>query len=174
MSFDVTYKVLENLSTEGNYCQRGDVDFALNSLMSFDFIFILDLMMDIMEITEVLSQVLQQKSQDILNAMDLVSSTKKMIAKMREVRWEDLLKKEKLFCEEHKIDIPDLSAQYVGRCGRSRRQQDDIDVEHYYRVDVFIATNDFVLQELNNRFNILKKLLIFSKFAVTLVIFFFP
>ena len=117
--FDATYKVLENLSTEGNYRQRGDADFTLNSLMSFDFIFILDLMMDIMEITEVLSQVLQQKFQDILNAMDLVSSTKKMIAKMREVRWEDLLKKEKLFCEEHKIDIPDLSARYVGRRGQS-------------------------------------------------------
>ena len=115
--YDATYKVLENLSTEGNYCQRGDADFALNSLMSFDFIFILHLMMDIMEITEVLSQVSQQKSQDILNAMDLVSSTKKLIAKMREVGWEDLLKKVKLFCEEHKIDIPDLNARYVGRRG---------------------------------------------------------
>ena len=115
--FDATYKVLENLSTEGNYRQRGDANFAINSLMSFDFIFILHLMMDIMEITEVLSQALQQKSQDILNAMDLVSSTKKLIAKMREVGWEDLLKKVKLFCEEHKIDIPDLSAQYVGRRG---------------------------------------------------------
>ncbi|XP_065617077.1 uncharacterized protein LOC112015301 [Quercus suber] len=71
---DATYKVLENLSTEGNYHQRGDADLALNSIMSFEFIFILHLMKDIMEITEVLSQVLQQKSQDILNAMDLVSS----------------------------------------------------------------------------------------------------
>ena len=42
--------------------------------------------------------------------MDLVSSTKKLIAKMREIGWEDLLKKVKLFCEEHKIDIPDLNA----------------------------------------------------------------
>ena len=78
-------------------------------------------MKDIMEITEVLSQALQQKSQDILNAMDLVSSTKKLIAKMREVGWEDLLKKVKLFCE-HKIDTPDLSARYIGRHGRSRHQ----------------------------------------------------
>ena len=85
--------------------------------------------------------------------MDLVSSTKKLIAKMREIGWEDLLKKVKLFCEEHKIDIPDLNARYVGRRGQSRRQQDDTGVEHYYRVDVFIATIYFVLQELNNRFN---------------------
>ena len=74
-----------------------------------------------MEITEVLSQVLKQKSQDILNAMDLVSSTEKLIAKMREVEWEDLLKKVKLFFE-HKIDIPDLNARYVGRRGRSQCQ----------------------------------------------------
>ena len=86
--------------------------------------------------------------------MDLVSSSKKLIAKMREVGWEDLLKKVKLFFEEHKIDIPDLNARYVGRRGQSRRQQDDTGVEHYYyRVDVFIATIYFVLQELNNRFN---------------------
>ena len=48
--FNATYKVLENLSTEGNYRQRRDADFALNSLMYFDFIFILHLMKDIMEI----------------------------------------------------------------------------------------------------------------------------
>ena len=54
--------------------------------------------------------------------MDLVSSTEKLIAKMREVEWEDLLKKVKLFFEEHKIDIPDLNARYVGRCGRSQCQ----------------------------------------------------
>ena len=92
------------------------------SLVQDDFVFILHLMKDIMEITEVLSQVLKQKSQDILNAMDLVSSTEKLIAKMREVEWEDLLKKVKLFFEEHKIDIPDLNARYVGRRGRSQCQ----------------------------------------------------
>ena len=63
--FNATDKVLENLSTEGNYRQRRDADFffflkrdadfALNSLMSFDFIFILHLMKDIMEIVEVFS-----------------------------------------------------------------------------------------------------------------------
>ena len=58
--FNATYKVLENLSTEGNYRQRGDADFTLNSLMSFDFVFILHLMKDIREITEVLSQALQK------------------------------------------------------------------------------------------------------------------
>lgn len=130
--FDATYKVLENLSTERNYHQRGDADFALNSLMSFNFIFTLHLMnKNIMGIIKVLSQVLQQKSQDILNAIDLVSSTTKLVAKMRDFGWEDLLKKLKLFFE-HKIDFLDLNAQYVGRRGQSQRQQDDIEVEHYY------------------------------------------
>lgn len=73
------------------------------------------------------------------------------MAKMRETGW-DVLMRVKLFCEEHKIDIPYLSARNVGRRGPSRRQQDDIDVKHYYLVDVFIATIYFQLQELNNRF----------------------
>ena len=53
--FNATHKVLEHLSTEGNYRQRRDADFALNSLMYFDFIFILHLMKNIMEIVEVFS-----------------------------------------------------------------------------------------------------------------------
>ena len=45
-------------------------------ITSFQFIFILHLMKEIMGITDVLCQVLQQKSQDILNAMNMVHTTK--------------------------------------------------------------------------------------------------
>jgi hypothetical protein len=41
-------------------------------MTSFEFVFILHLMKQIMEITDLLCQALQNQSQDILNAMHLV------------------------------------------------------------------------------------------------------
>jgi hypothetical protein len=57
---------------------------AYKMLTSFEFIFILHLMKEIMGITDVLCQVLQQKSQDILNAVHSVSIAKKLIKKLRD------------------------------------------------------------------------------------------
>ncbi|XP_016204605.1 zinc finger MYM-type protein 1-like [Arachis ipaensis] len=71
--FGATTSVLEDLATNGStYSQRGDATYALKSLLSFDFIFILHMMKEIMGITDKLCQALQQKSQDILNAMHLI------------------------------------------------------------------------------------------------------
>ncbi|XP_052110287.1 uncharacterized protein LOC107466193 [Arachis duranensis] len=71
--FGATTSVLEDLATnESTYSQRGDATYALKSLLSFDFVFILHMMKEIMGITDKLCQALQQKSQDILNAMHLI------------------------------------------------------------------------------------------------------
>ncbi|KAF2294070.1 hypothetical protein GH714_007261 [Hevea brasiliensis] len=68
--FEATYLVLKIIITEGaTYSQRGDVDYAYNVITSFEFVFILHLMKEILEITDDLCQALQRKSQDILNAM---------------------------------------------------------------------------------------------------------
>ena len=45
-------------------------------MTSFEFVFILHLMKELLGFTDDLSQALQRKSQDILNAMHLVSLTK--------------------------------------------------------------------------------------------------
>ncbi|XP_071937611.1 uncharacterized protein [Coffea arabica] len=107
---------------------------------------------DIMEITHLLYIALQHKSQDILNAMHLVSSTTKLLKTFRDSGWDDFLVKVKLFCEQHQIDIPCMNAQYIARRGRSRSHHDEISVGHYYRVDIFLATIDYQLQELHSRF----------------------
>ena len=85
-----------------------------------EFVFILHLMREIMEITENLCQALQCKSQDILNAIHLVSTTKVLIQQMREIGWDPLFGNVKLFCEKHDIEIPDISAQYNAHQGRSQ------------------------------------------------------
>ena len=40
------------------------------------------------------------------------------------------------FCEQHQIVIPDRDAQCVARRGRSRNQQNESSVKHYYRVEL--------------------------------------
>jgi hypothetical protein len=87
-----TCLVLENIALDGSaYSQRGDAAFSFKLLMSFDFAFILHIMKNVMRITDVCCKALQQKSQDILNVMHLVTSTKILIQKLRDDGWETLL-----------------------------------------------------------------------------------
>ena len=100
---------------ENNYFQRGDADFAYNAMTSYEFIFILHFMKDIMTITHDLCQVLQRKSQDILNAITLVSSSKTLIQRKRESGWNFFFQEVKLFCEKYKINIFDMCTPYIIR-----------------------------------------------------------
>jgi hypothetical protein len=135
------------------YSQRGDAEAAYMVLTSFEFVLILHLMKQIMRFTNSLCQALQQNSQDILNAMSAVSTTKLLIQKLRNEEWEPFLDTVKSFCEKNEIDVPDMNASYTGARGRSRRQDESMTMEHHFRIDVFTAAIDFQLQELNNRFS---------------------
>jgi len=66
-----------------------------------------------MGITNTLNPTLQQKSQDIVNAMHLVRSTKHLIQKLRSEGWQTLLESVKLFCERHDASIVAMDAIYV-------------------------------------------------------------
>ncbi|XP_059448304.1 uncharacterized protein LOC132179583 [Corylus avellana] len=94
--------------------------------------------------------VLQQKSLDILNAIHTVSIAKKLIQKLRDDGWDNLLENIVSFCKKSEIDIPDLSARYIE--GRGRNQKNYIRVEHHYHFDIFNTAIDFQLQELDSRF----------------------
>ncbi|XP_057719352.1 uncharacterized protein LOC130933752 [Arachis stenosperma] len=137
--FGATTSVLEDLATNGStYSQRGDATYALKSLLSFDFVFICHMMKEIMRITDKLCQALQQKSQDILNAMHLVSSTKSLIQQLRDSSWGTLLEKVSSFYNYHAIQIPDMGASFSDII-RSRRKKNVVTVEHHYRVDILLA-----------------------------------
>ncbi|KAA3466773.1 zinc finger MYM-type protein 1-like [Gossypium australe] len=115
------------------YAQRGDSDAAYDAVTSFEFVFILHIMIDIMEITHDPCQALQCKSQYIVNVMHL-----------------DLLfEKVKSFCEKHGIDGLDMNAPYTSSRGRSHLQKDPITMEHHFHVDMFYAIIDSQLQALN-------------------------
>ncbi|KAH9697195.1 TTF-type domain-containing protein [Citrus sinensis] len=111
-----TCSVLLNIIEDGtNAFQRGDADAAYEAMTSFEFVFILHLMKEIMAITDILCQALQSKSQDILHAMHLVSSTKALMQKFRDNGWITLLNQVKSFCEARNIDISEMNAHYVAR-----------------------------------------------------------
>ena len=109
-------------------------------------------MRELLEITNDLSQALQRKSQDILNAMHLVSLTKRLLQKCKDDGWEPLLENVNSFCGKHDIEIPDMSARYTAGRGRPRYQRNVITMEHHYRMDIFLVAIDSQLQEINSIF----------------------
>lgn len=107
-------------------------------------------MHNIIRIIDVLCHTLQRKSQDIVAAIKFVSTIKTLLQKLRDDDWEEFFQKVKSFCSKYDVDIPDLDSFYkVGPC----RSYDQITVEHHYHFDVFNEIIDFVLMELNTRFN---------------------
>ncbi|TYG65322.1 hypothetical protein ES288_D06G177600v1 [Gossypium darwinii] len=111
--YNATSTVLENLkNTTSNYSQRGDAHNTYNRLRSFEFIFILHMMKEVLGVTDNLCQALQCHSQDTLNDMSLL---KNVIS----------------FSETWEMDFPDMHAQYI--MGRSRNKKANVTVEHHYR-----------------------------------------
>ena len=116
--FSSTVEVLQNIidgAIDGE--NRVEGESAYEGLTSFEFVFILHLEKETMEITDKFCQALQSQSQDILNAMHLASSTKALIQKFRDDGWDGLLTTVISFCEKHRIDILDMNARYVARRG---------------------------------------------------------
>jgi hypothetical protein len=82
--FNVVSLVLQNLAAYSSTgANRVDGDTSFSYLISFEFVFILCMMREILEITEYLGQTLQKKAQDIVNAIHLVHSTKTLIEQLR-------------------------------------------------------------------------------------------
>lgn len=119
-------------------------------MKSFEFTLILHMMRELMGITYHLCHDLHQKSQDILNDMQLLTTTKTFIQKLGEDGYDGLLKDVILFCEKHDIYSPDCNAVYIEREGRARHQMDHIIVDRHLRVDLFCVRIDQQLQESNH------------------------
>ena len=120
-------------------------------MMSYDFVFILHVMKELMGITDLFCKKLQQKSQDIVKVMHDVATTKELLQKLRDVGWTNLLHDVGLFCEKQSISVPDMDGFYVDFI-RSRKA-DETSAKHHYKYDVFTVAVDQQLQELNSRFS---------------------
>ena len=83
--------------------------------------------------------------------MDDVSTTKKLIQKLRDDGWNKLISDVMLFCQKHGITAPNMTEFYVDFI-RSRAE-DESTAEHHYRYDIFTVAVDQQAHELNCRFS---------------------
>ena len=74
--FSTVIDVLEIIEEDGLSNQKVESRFIMKSILSFEFVFALHLMKNILWITNELSIALQKKNQNIVNAMDLVKVSK--------------------------------------------------------------------------------------------------
>ena len=150
--FSYVIEVLEIIVEEGsNSKHRYEATNLLESMQSFNFVFSLHLMRTILGVTNELSQALQRKDQDIVNAMTLVKVYKQQFQMMRDNGWSSLLDQVSYFCERHNIDIPSMNDTFLTR-GRPRRKAHEITNLNHYQVELFYVVIDMQLQELNSRF----------------------
>ncbi|XP_071717874.1 uncharacterized protein [Rutidosis leptorrhynchoides] len=105
--------VLHEIAISGSTpSQRGDASFALTELFSFDFVIVLHLMKKMMKTTDKLFQSIQRKSQDIVNALSLVSTTKLLIQNIIDQGWQSLMERVVVFCGSNSIQVPEMTHTY--------------------------------------------------------------
>ena len=100
--------------------------------------------------TNELSECLQRRDQDILNAISLVNVTKKRMQKLRSDSWDNFLEKVTSFCDKHVVKVPAMDGDYVpyeksARKARARKQTND----NYFRKEVYIGVIKQVSQKLD-------------------------
>ncbi|XP_074576695.1 uncharacterized protein LOC141833211 [Curcuma longa] len=153
--FDSVSSVLGNIVSDSSssYRLRIDGDTAHGYLYSFEFVFILWLMKEVLTITDLLCEALQKKQQDLVNAVRLVKSTRQRLQRMRDEGWDKFFNEVITFCGNHGVDVPNMNDIHILRGGRQRHQADQFTNEHFYRVEIFLVTIDTQLQEIDLKFN---------------------
>ncbi|EOY00698.1 Uncharacterized protein TCM_010628 [Theobroma cacao] len=83
-----------------------------HSTLAKDFFELIHVNKELLEIINDFSKTLQLNSQDILNAIRLVSLTKKRLQQLREDGGKPLLESLKKFCEKYEIEILNARTKY--------------------------------------------------------------
>ena len=139
--FSTIIKVLEYIQDEGiEDVKKYQAYGLLRYFHTFDCVFYLHLMLLILGFTANLSLALQQKDQDILNAMSLVESTKRELQKLRDDGWELLMAKVASFCKKHDAEILIMEEDFIDP--RRPRKRTSITNMDHYKVNCFCTVLD--------------------------------
>ncbi|CAN6709165.1 unnamed protein product [Malus baccata var. baccata] len=150
--FSSVIHVLQMVIDDNPNESAGEANKLMREIRTFEFVFHLYLMKVILGLTNDLSQALQMKDQEIVNAMALVKSCKKKLHWMRNNGFDALVDEVSSFCEKHYIDVPNIEDTFI-LPGRSRRNAPIKTNRHHYRVELFIYVIDEQITELEDRFN---------------------
>ncbi|CAH9140347.1 unnamed protein product [Cuscuta epithymum] len=135
--------------------QKVEIEYLLKMMHCFDFVLNLHMMKFILGISNELSQALQRRDQDIINAMDLVRVCRHRLQACRDDGWDSLFEEVCIFCDQHSISIPNMNDTFIRFDSRGRpvRKGPTLTNLHHYRYDLFCAVIDLQLQELSDRFS---------------------
>ncbi|XP_071705044.1 uncharacterized protein [Rutidosis leptorrhynchoides] len=148
--FPEVVQVLEYVKKDGdNPLSRRQASGILSYFNTFDFVFYLHLMLRILGLTNALSQSLQRKDQNIVEAVTLVHGTKRSLQKFREKGFDEILKRAYSFCKQHTLGSLDMDELYI----ISRNRKTNFTNRHYFKVDIFTTVMDRQIQEFNDRFS---------------------
>nr|XP_016447447.1 PREDICTED: zinc finger MYM-type protein 1-like [Nicotiana tabacum] len=151
--FSSIIRVLEVIEHEGSTSnERHQAKYLLSEIITFKFVFMLQLMLKVLVMSNELNKILQKRDQDIVNAVEFLYITNKRLQDMRETGWESLLDYVSSFCHMHDTMIPKMDESYF--LEKSKRKSSGICYSHHLRVDIFYAVIDVQLQELNDRFDV--------------------
>jgi hypothetical protein len=130
------------------------IHFVLGAFETFEFVFFVHLMYVILGYTNELSECLQRRDQDILNAIPLVNVAKSRMQQLMSDGWDKFHKTVTSFCITHGVEVLAMDDAYVPygkstRYARARNQKND----DHFRREVYIGVIDQISQELDNRFD---------------------
>ena len=130
------------------------IHFVLGAFETFEFVFFVHLMYVILGYTNELSECLQRRDQDILNAISLVNVAKSRMQELRSNGWDNFLQKVTSFCIKHGVEVSAMDGAYVpyGKSARYARARNQTNDDHFRR-EVYIGVIDQISQELDNRFD---------------------
>ncbi|XP_066396254.1 uncharacterized protein [Miscanthus floridulus] len=142
------------------------IHFVLGAFETFEFVFFVHLMYVILGYTNELSECLQRRDQDILNAISLVNVAKSRIQELRSNGWDNFLQKVTFFCIKHGVEVLAMDGAYVpyGKSARYARARNQTNDDHFRR-EVYIGVIDQISQELDNRFDEINMELLFCMSA---------
>ncbi|XP_071727879.1 uncharacterized protein [Rutidosis leptorrhynchoides] len=106
-------------------------------------------MLHILGVTDLLSQALQKKDQNILEAVSLVQGMKMTLQNFRSNGFDELLKDVNSFCQNHGLEMFNMDEVYVV----SRNRKKNFTNQHYFKVYVFYTVLDMIIQEFGDRFS---------------------
>ncbi|XP_031285388.1 zinc finger MYM-type protein 1-like [Pistacia vera] len=134
--FSSVVGVLRVIEIEGDDWQNKSQARSLLRIMeNFEFVFLLFLMKKVLGITYELSQALQRKDQDLLNAMQFVQISKRRLHKLRneDTCFDILLKEAYDLCKDNDIPIPE---NMEDNFGRTKRGIAPITNKHHFKVEL--------------------------------------
>lgn len=145
-------QVLECIANDGNVNDPGSISMTLIMRMeTYGFVLNLHLMKLLLGLTNELSLTLQERDQNIIQAMHLIKILKLRLQDLRENGWNSFMQEVKLFCEANMIEVPNMDDLIETRL-RQRRDRQRVTNDHHYRREIFYEVIDLIAMEMENRF----------------------